>query len=95
MGILNIHLIMDRGEKGTILANSGQNPTLIRGNWENSRTSHPNSDNVMGIAPTTEIKYNHSIGNLNLGKLKSLTRFHSMFHHVMVVTSLRLERKTQ
>ena len=51
---------MDRGEKGTILANSGQNPTLIRGNWENSRTSHPNSDNVMGIAPNTEIKYNHS-----------------------------------
>ena len=51
---------MDRGEKGTILANSGQNPTLIRGNWKNSRTSHPNSDNVKGIAPTTEIKNNHS-----------------------------------
>ena len=51
---------MDCGEKGTILANSGQNPTLIRGNWENSRTSHPNSDNVQGIAPITEIEHNLS-----------------------------------
>ena len=46
---------MDLGEKGTILANFGPNPTLIRENEESTRSDHPNSDIVEGIAPTTEI----------------------------------------
>ena len=46
---------MDLGENGTILANFGPNPTLIQGNRENTRTDHPNSDIVQGIAPITEI----------------------------------------
>ena len=46
---------MDLGENGTIRANFGPNPTLIRGNRESTRTDHPNSDIVQGIAPITEI----------------------------------------
>ena len=46
---------MDLGEKGTILANFGPNPTLIRENEGSTRSDHPNSDIVEGIAPTTEI----------------------------------------
>ena len=51
---------MDLGEKGTILANFGPNPTLIRENEGSTRTDHPNSDIVEGIAPTTEINLKSS-----------------------------------
>ena len=51
---------MDLGENGTILADFGPNLTLIEGNQKNTRTNHPNSDNVQGIAPITEIDNNLS-----------------------------------
>ena len=57
---------MELGENGSTLANFGPNPTEIHGNREIMRTNHPNSDNVQGIAPITEIDNNLSKQNYSI-----------------------------
>ena len=57
---------MEFGENGRILANFGPKLTEIHGNREIMRSNHPNSDNVQGIAPITEIDNNQS--NQEIGK---------------------------